>query len=811
MTVSKLTAFQIEEKVLIPLPNPNLGTAVWRSNLGQSALGLGRERSSDWWTGLAPEKCPGISAQGKLHSLTPPNLATCTRDEVRDYFNNTWTLTELLFSSLIGEEPFYRPPYHGLRHPLIFYYVHPAVLYLNKFRVAGLRKDPLDAYFESLFETGVDEMNWDDMSKNSIKWPAIDEAHKYRKLIYSMVLDLINTHPGLADGHAPILSDDKLWALFMGFEHDRIHLETSSVLIRELPPELVARPEHWPDYAALSKVEEPAIKNLRRSQGGNQLLPVSPTKVRLGKPKDWPAFGWDNEYGERIVHVSEFNASQMLISNAEFWQFVSDGGYMQEENWTELGWRWRSFRNVKFPSFWVPDGPSGSHQYRLRLCFEIVPMQWNWPAVVNFHEAQAFCKWKTKHDGLVDAKKYRLLTEAEHQAMRLACKFDNDSLATRPDLAHQPYNLNLKRGSESPVDESKNADDSFCDLFGNVWQWCEDHFNPLPGSRVHPYYDDFSTPCYDGEHQMILGGSFISTGGEASQWARFHFRPHFIQHAGFRIVQSDEGEGGVTRIGEDESTAKTYESKDILNEYMTLHFGSAELQMPYSAGPVEATLFPQRCADLIIEWAQKLSIHTEKALDIGCAVGGSTFRLAETFDQVIGVDLSEQFIKAAKMLQQKRELEFDCKIEADLFSKQKATVSERAAQSSEFRQADACSLPPDFLNFDAVLMANLLCRLPSPSSCLSRMSGPRGIVRPGGILVTVSPYTWMEKFTPKEVWLGGYLDENGEEVFSEDGLKRLLSADFDLLETRDLSLVIREHRRKFQYIVSQALVWRRRP
>jgi hypothetical protein len=35
----------------------------------------------------------------------------------------------------------------------------------------------------------------------------------------------------------------------------------------------------------------------------------------------------------------------------------------------------------------------------------------------------------------------------------------------------------------------------------------------------------------------IMGGSFASTGDEASHYARFHFRPHFFQHAGFRIVE----------------------------------------------------------------------------------------------------------------------------------------------------------------------------------------------------------------------------------------------------------------------------------
>lgn len=71
------------------------------------------------------------------------------------------------------------------------------------------------------------------------------------------------------------------------------------------------------------------------------------------------------------------------------------------------------------------------------------------------------------------------------------------------------------------------------------FQWCEDKLAALPHSLgVHPLYDDFSTPCYDGEHHIIMGGSFISTGDEASVFARFHFRPHFFQQAGFRVVSS---------------------------------------------------------------------------------------------------------------------------------------------------------------------------------------------------------------------------------------------------------------------------------
>ena len=48
---------------------------------------------------------------------------------------------------------------------------------------------------------------------------------------------------------------------------------------------------------------------------------------------------------------------------------------------------------------------------------------------------------------------------------------------------------------------------------------------------------------------MIMGGSFTSTGNEASVFARFHFRPHFHQHAGFRLVaplEREEAESFIT-------------------------------------------------------------------------------------------------------------------------------------------------------------------------------------------------------------------------------------------------------------------------
>ena len=76
----------------------------------------------------------------------------------------------------------------------------------------------------------------------SLQWPSVREVHEYRQQVYEAVCKVIAEHPGLEDdamGGKAIGWEDPLWALYMGLEHERIHLETSSVLFRELPFELV--------------------------------------------------------------------------------------------------------------------------------------------------------------------------------------------------------------------------------------------------------------------------------------------------------------------------------------------------------------------------------------------------------------------------------------------------------------------------------------------------------------------------------------------------------------------------------------------
>jgi SAM-dependent methyltransferase len=127
-------------------------------------------------------------------------------------------------------------------------------------------------------------------------------------------------------------------------------------------------------------------------------------------------------------------------------------------------------------------------------------------------------------------------------------------------------------------------------------------------------------------------------------------------------------------------------------------------------------------------------------------------------------------------------------------------------ERAQFEHGDAQGLRPELGSFDVVLAANLVDRLAEPARFLARCPA---LVKSGGQLVITSPYTWLEEFTPKEKWLGGFAVGDARRA-TLDGLRAALSEDFVLIRTQDLPFLIREHSRKYQWSVAQASMWRRK-
>ena len=242
---------------------------------------------------------------------------------------------------------------------------------------------------------------------------------------------------------------------------------------------------------------------------------------------------------------------------------------------------------------------------------------------------------------------------------------------------------------------------------------------------------------------------------------------------------------------------QTYESPQMLADYLLFHYGEDAGIMPWEFGPRAALHYPERCAAL----CQKIANgHAKRVLDLGCAVGKSTFELARFVDEVIGIDYSHQFIRAANQLKETGVHEYQMREEGNLAAPRTACVFDEIDRSRvQFFHGDACNLPTDLGIFEGALMANLLCRLPDPASCLQRM---KTLIGANGWLVIATPASWSEEYTPREKWLA----QNGSTL---EGIRQCLQPEFSLESREDMPFVLREHRRKFQWTVAEVSVWRK--
>nr|XP_002122415.1 uncharacterized protein LOC100180046 [Ciona intestinalis] len=250
-----------------------------------------------------------------------------------------------------------------------------------------------------------------------------------------------------------------------------------------------------------------------------------------------------------------------------------------------------------------------------------------------------------------------------------------------------------------------------------------------------------------------------------------------------------------------------YESIKMLNEYLAFNYGGPSVNCKFE-GPQNGFDFPKRTAEICLQYYTPSAEIANRALDIGCAVGCASFELAAQFDEVIGMDYSHGFIKTCNVLKEKGSMEYEVLVEGDLTTKHTAVIPGHLDRSRcKFQQGDACNLPLDLGKFGCVLAANLICRLPNPTDFLLRLSN---LVAEGGILVILSPYTFLREYTPKENWLGGFIDGDGKEVRAFETLQSLLGPHFTLVDSTDVPFLIRETYRKHQWTASHATIWKRK-
>lgn len=342
--------------------------------------------------------------------------------------------------------------------------------------------------------------------------PSKQETLDYMKGVLDRVVKII------CDQENP--SEDDLYFYQMVGFHEYMHAEAFTYTRQTL---------EFPSPLASSEV---GILKIEEIGGGPWpgYVQIPGGIYMLGGTPDMP-FVFDNEKWAHPVEVDSFQIARAPVTNAEYAEFVDDGGYEVKELWSDEGWSWNQLEQVVHPVYWQ----KSVDRWQRRNFDQIVFLEPNHPVVnVNWFEAEAYCQWAGR----------RLPTEVEWE---LAASAEPDPDGTGftsrkrifpwgdiPDIPNYA-NLNSRYLGCVEVGAFSTGDSLFgCrQMIGNVWEWTASTFEPFPGFIPDPY-KDFSQPWF-GTRKVLRGGSWATRGEMIrNTWRNFFTPDRRDVFAGFR-------------------------------------------------------------------------------------------------------------------------------------------------------------------------------------------------------------------------------------------------------------------------------------
>ena len=239
-------------------------------------------------------------------------------------------------------------------------------------------------------------------------------------------------------------------------------------------------------------------------------------------------FCYDVELPEHKVYLNDFQIENFPITNAQYIEFIEDGGYDNFSFWLSDGWDAVKKNEWKAPMYWEKE----NDEWFTRDFVGKRKVNANEPVChVSFYEAIAFCKWAGK----------RLPTEAEWEKAALWNDEENSKTIF-------PW------GNEHPTKNHANLLDSCVwncadvgsyekgkshygcyQMIGNVWEWTSSEFIGYPGFESG--FDEYNDKWFTNQ-KVLRGGSFgtpaLSIRGSYRNFFRLDERWMF---SGFRCVK----------------------------------------------------------------------------------------------------------------------------------------------------------------------------------------------------------------------------------------------------------------------------------
>jgi formylglycine-generating enzyme required for sulfatase activity len=280
-------------------------------------------------------------------------------------------------------------------------------------------------------------------------------------------------------------------------------------------------PGHRDNYIGFRVVLEVPRQSITNTLG-MRFMYIPPRKFTMGSSQEeidralklvgkgnWEEGNIKSEGPEHEVEITHgFYMGETEVTFGQFRQFVEDSKYkVGDDRWKKPGWE----QTDNHPVVWV-----------------------DWKNAVDF------CLWLSKKE----RKKYRLPTEAEWEyCCRAGTKTRYAFGDNEGDLPRYAWIAANSMGKPQPVKGLDPNPWKLHDMHGNVWEWCQDVYDPNY-YKISPPKDPPGLSA--GGQRVFRGGSWNSAPVHSRSAFRYHTDPGSRHdYVGFRVVLVPSPPAGV--------------------------------------------------------------------------------------------------------------------------------------------------------------------------------------------------------------------------------------------------------------------------